>query len=100
MQGNGIYLFLAVSRQVRPFGQVLTDQPVDIFITAALPRAVRVAEVIATSVLWVISPRRAVSRPWSKIMLLRNVNGVLLNAALKPYIAEVAVASFIFTSIK
>ena len=45
LQGNGIQLFLAVSRQVRALGQVLADQAVDVFVAAALPGAVRVAEV-------------------------------------------------------
>lgn len=42
LQGDGIQLLLAVSRQVRALGQVLADQPVDVFVAAALPRAVRV----------------------------------------------------------
>lgn len=45
LQRYGIQLFLAVYRQVRSLGQVLADQAVDVFVAAALPRAVRVAEV-------------------------------------------------------
>ncbi|MNJ34571.1 hypothetical protein D3C77_292890 [compost metagenome] len=45
LPGDGIQLLLAMSRQVRALGQVLTDQSVDVFVAAALPRAVRVAEV-------------------------------------------------------
>ena len=45
LQRDGIQLFLAVYRQVRALGQVLADQAVDVFVTAALPRAVRVAEI-------------------------------------------------------
>jgi len=32
LQDNGIQMFLAVSRQVRPLGQVLADQAVDVFV--------------------------------------------------------------------
>lgn len=45
LQCNGVEFFLAVSRQVRPLGQVLTNQTVDVFIAGELPGAVRVAEV-------------------------------------------------------
>ncbi|VQG03386.1 Uncharacterised protein [Streptococcus pneumoniae] len=44
-QGDGIQLLLAVYRQVSPLGQVLANQAVDVFVAAALPGAVRVAEV-------------------------------------------------------
>lgn len=45
LQGNGIQLLLAGSRQVRPLGQVLADQEIDVFVAATLPRAVWIAEV-------------------------------------------------------
>lgn len=45
LQCNGVEFFLAVYRQVRALGQVLADQTVDVFVAAALPGAVRVAEV-------------------------------------------------------
>ena len=43
--GNRIQLLLAAHRQIRALGQVLADQSVDVLIAAALPGAVRVAEV-------------------------------------------------------
>ena len=45
LQCDGIQFLLAMHRQVRALGQVLADQAIDVFVTAALPRAVRVAEV-------------------------------------------------------
>ena len=42
---DGIQCFLAVARQVRALGQILANQTVDIFVTTALPRAVRVTEI-------------------------------------------------------
>jgi hypothetical protein len=51
LQCDGIQLLLAVSRQVGPFGQVLADQAIDIFVTAALPGGVRVTEVDRDTVL-------------------------------------------------
>ena len=38
--GNDSQLALRVPRQVPAIGQVLTQQPIDVFIGAALPRAV------------------------------------------------------------
>lgn len=38
-------LLLAADRQIRYLGQVLPGQPVDVLATAALPRAVWVAEI-------------------------------------------------------
>lgn len=43
--GNAVEIFLAVYRQVRSFGQILAQQPVDILTAAALPRAARIAKV-------------------------------------------------------
>jgi colicin import membrane protein len=43
--GDGVELFLAVARQVRALGQVLPHQAVGVFVGAALPRAVRIAEI-------------------------------------------------------
>ena len=43
--GNRIQLLLAVHRQIRALRQVLADQSVDVLVAAALPGAVRVAEV-------------------------------------------------------
>lgn len=43
--GNRIELRLAVDRQIVALGKVLPDQPIDVLAAAALPRAVRVAEV-------------------------------------------------------
>lgn len=43
--GNGIENDLAVHRQVRALGQVLAQQSVGVFTGAALPGAMRVAEV-------------------------------------------------------
>src|ERR1700740_3450602 len=45
--GDGIELVLAVDREVSAFWQVLTHQPVGVLAGAALPRAVRIAEVHA-----------------------------------------------------
>lgn len=45
LQGDGIQLLLAVYRQVSPLGQVLADQAVDVFVTAALPWAVRITKI-------------------------------------------------------
>ena len=45
LQCNSVEFFLAVYRQVRALGQVLADQAIDVFVTAALPRAVRIAEI-------------------------------------------------------
>jgi hypothetical protein len=45
LQRNAIKLLLAVFRQVRARGPVVTDQAVDIFVSATLPRTVRGAEV-------------------------------------------------------
>jgi hypothetical protein len=45
--GDSIEFILAVDREVGAFGQVLTQQSVGVFASAALPRAVRVAEVHA-----------------------------------------------------
>ena len=42
--GNGIQLTLDIARQVRAFGQILTQQPVSVLIGPALPRAVRIGE--------------------------------------------------------
>lgn len=44
---NGIELFLAIDRQVRSLGQILTQQAVDILTGAALPGAMWIAEVDA-----------------------------------------------------
>ncbi len=44
LQCNGVEFFLAVYRQVRALGQVLANQAVDVFVAAALPRAMRIAE--------------------------------------------------------
>ncbi|MNZ98929.1 hypothetical protein D3C78_1182350 [compost metagenome] len=41
---NGIQLLLAMPRQVGALGQVLPNQAVDVFVAAALPGAMRVAE--------------------------------------------------------
>lgn len=43
--GYRIELRSAVNRQIRPFGEVLPDRPIDILETAAMPWAVRVSEV-------------------------------------------------------
>ena len=43
--GDSIEVVLAVHRQVRPFGQVLPQQPIGVLTGTALPRAVRIAEV-------------------------------------------------------
>ena len=43
--GDSVELFLAVDTQVRALGQVLAQQAVRVLAGAALPRAVRVAEV-------------------------------------------------------
>lgn len=43
--GDCIQLLLTMDIQVRALGQVLSDQAIYIFITATLPRTVRVAEV-------------------------------------------------------
>ena len=43
--GNRIELLLTVPRQVRALGQELANQVVGVFIGAALPRAVRIAEI-------------------------------------------------------
>ena len=42
--GDGIQLTLGVARQVCPLGEVLAQQPVRVFIGAALPRAVRIGK--------------------------------------------------------
>lgn len=42
---NHIELLLAVGRQVGALGQVLPDEPIDVYATAALPQAVRITEV-------------------------------------------------------
>ena len=44
-QRDLVELILAVHRQVRALGQVLTEQAVGVFVAAALPGAVRVGEV-------------------------------------------------------
>ena len=44
---NGIELFLAIDRQVRALGQILTQQAVGVLAGAALPGAMRVAEINA-----------------------------------------------------
>ena len=45
LKRNGIQFFLAMYRQVSALGQVLADQAINVFVAAALPRAVRVTEV-------------------------------------------------------
>ncbi len=45
LQRYGIQFLLAVYRQICALGQVLADQAVDVFVAAALPGAMRVAEV-------------------------------------------------------
>ena len=42
--GDGVQLTLGVARQVRALGQVLAQQPVRVFIGAALPGAIRIGE--------------------------------------------------------
>lgn len=42
---NGVQLLQTVLRQVRTLGQVLANQTVDVLVTAALPRAVRIAKI-------------------------------------------------------
>lgn len=44
LQRDSIQLFLSVYRQVGAFGQILANQAFNVFVAAALPRAVRVAE--------------------------------------------------------
>ena len=82
-----------------PTNLCLADQPVDIFVAAALPEAMLGAEVDRhpgspgdLSMLCHLTPLVVG-------MLLRTASGIRLSAALKPSIAEVTVASFIFTSI-
>lgn len=43
--GDRVQLFLAYTRQIDTFEQVLAYQTVDVFVTDALPRAVRIAEI-------------------------------------------------------
>ncbi len=71
LQCDGIQFFLAVYRQVCAFGQVLADQAVDVFVAAALPGAVRVAEVnrhpsrrIDLSMPYISLDPGSRSRPW------------------------------------
>ncbi len=45
LQCNSVEFFLAVYRQVRALGQILADQAIYVFVAAALPRAMGVAEV-------------------------------------------------------
>jgi len=45
LKRNGIQFFLAMYRQVSALGQVLADQAINVFVAAALPRAVWVTEV-------------------------------------------------------
>jgi transposase len=45
LERDGIQITLAVANQVCPFGEVLTQQPVGVFIAASLPRTLRIAEV-------------------------------------------------------
>jgi hypothetical protein len=40
-----VQLLLGLARQIRTLGQILADQAIDVFVAAALPGAVRVAEV-------------------------------------------------------
>ena len=42
--GDGVQLALRVARQVRALGQVLAQQPVRVFIGAALPGAIRIGK--------------------------------------------------------
>ena len=44
LQRNGVQLLLAMYRQVCALGQVLANQSIDVFVAAALPRAVWVAD--------------------------------------------------------
>lgn len=44
LQSDGIQLFLAVNLQICALGLALADQALDVFVAAALPRAMRVAE--------------------------------------------------------
>ena len=45
LPGNGIELRLSVPAQVSPFGQVLSQQSVGVFVDAPLPRAMRIGKV-------------------------------------------------------
>ena len=45
LKRNGIQFFLAMYRQVSALGQVLADQAINVFVTAALPWAVRITKI-------------------------------------------------------
>ena len=63
--GNGIELFLAIDRQVRSLGKILTQQGVGVLTGAALPGTMRVAEVDAHAGVGRHSAWRVISFPWS-----------------------------------
>ena len=44
LPGDGVEVILGVPGQVSAFGQVLAQEPVDVLVAAALPRAVRVGK--------------------------------------------------------
>ena len=98
--GNGVQLLLAMSGQISALGQVLADQTVNVLVTAALPRAMWVAEIDS----YTRSLRNlGMTRHFSSLVVVnvfRAARGIRFKAALKPSTAEVAVASCIFTSIR
>ena len=62
---NGIELFLAIDRQVRSLGQILTQQAVGVLTGAALPGTMWIAEVDAHAGVGRQFGRRVISFPWS-----------------------------------
>lgn len=97
---NGIQLLQAMPRQVGALGQVLPNQAVDVFVAAALPGAMRVAEVNSHSG---TLGDLGVTHHFPALVIgqrLRAARGMRFKAALKPSTAEVAVASCILISIR
>ena len=70
--GDAVKLVLTEDTEVRALGQVLAQQPVGVLTGAALPGAVRVAEVHTTPVRAVRSLSRDNSLPWSTPRLPRR----------------------------
>jgi len=85
--GNEIELLLALARQIGAIGQVLADLAVGVSIGAALPRAVRVAEVHRDAGGLGGLLCDAISGPWSLVMLRRSGRAMPLSLSVKAFCA-------------
>ena len=82
--GDGVQLALRVARQVRALGQVLAQQPVRVFVGAALPRAVRIGKEDLDRKPLAKRSCSAISFPRSYVRVFRSSAGTCRSFFVKP----------------